>query len=298
MRAIPPALQAKLDTGVTTLCRCFILTRRDGARQGFTDHDDDIVLNDVICRAGTGLSAREATTRLGLSLDGSEIAGALSDEGLTDADLVAGRYDAASVETYLVDWSEPSFFVLMAKSVIGEVRREGEAFAAELRGLADPLAQESGRLYTVTCSADLSDARCRVNLDDARFRRAGAIANLRGRSSFAVSGLDDVIEDWFTAGRITFTSGANAGLAMEIKRHRPDGGAIVIDLWQAMPELLASGDTFTVSAGCDKRFATCRDRFGNSTNFRGFPHIPGNDFMMRYAVNGEAGNDGSSLQID
>jgi uncharacterized phage protein (TIGR02218 family) len=37
------------------------------------------------------------------------------------------------------------------------------------------------------------------------------------------------------------------------------------------------------SAGCDKQFATCRDRFGNAANFRGFPHIPGNDYVISHA---------------
>lgn len=107
MRTIPPALQTKLNSGITTLCRCFVLTRRDGVVQGFTDHDEDIALNGVTCRAGTGLTASEATARLGFAVDGAEISGALADDGLTEADLAAGRYDAAKVETFLVDWSEP-----------------------------------------------------------------------------------------------------------------------------------------------------------------------------------------------
>ena len=69
MLIIPSALQAKLDGGVTTLARCWLITRNDGAIQGFTDHDEDIVVNDVTCRAGSGLTASEATAQLGLSYD-------------------------------------------------------------------------------------------------------------------------------------------------------------------------------------------------------------------------------------
>ena len=185
MRTIPsPALQAKLDSGVTTLCRCWIVTRRDGVVQGFTDHDEDVVLGGVTCRAGTGLSGSEATEQLGLAVDGSEISGALADEELTDADLAAGRYDAAAIEVYLVDWSEPALGVLLAKGVLGEVRREGAAFTAELRSLAHRLAEDSGRLYTATCSADLGDARCTVDLTDAAFRGSGTVATLDGDVEF------------------------------------------------------------------------------------------------------------------
>ncbi|MEM8616218.1 MAG: DUF2163 domain-containing protein [Pseudomonadota bacterium] len=31
---------------------------------------------------------------------------------------------------------------------------------------------------------------------------------------------------------------------------------------------------------CDQRFETCRDVFANTINFRGFPHLPGPDFVL------------------
>ncbi|MPZ55020.1 MAG: DUF2163 domain-containing protein [Rhizobiales bacterium] len=297
MRIIPPTLQAKLDSGVTMLCRCWRLTRRDGVVQGFTDHDRDLDLDGVTCRAGAGLAASEATQGQGLAVAASEVFGALTDDTLNEDDLAAGLYDAAAVEVWLVDWSEPALRVLLAKGVLGEVRRGGQAFAAELRGLAHRLAEDSGRLYTATCSADLGDARCTVDLDDPAYRGEGTIVVLTGTSAFTASGLDAFGDGWFTAGRLVWTGGANAGLAIEVKHHRSDGAGVTLDLWQAMPHDIAPGDTFTVTAGCDKRFATCRDRFANGINFRGFPHIPGNDFIVAYPVPGAAGNDGGSLNL-
>jgi uncharacterized phage protein (TIGR02218 family) len=298
MRTIPPALQTKLDSGVTTLCRCWIVTRRDGVVQGFTDHDEDVVLGEVICRAGTGLSGSEASAQLGLAVQGMELAGALSDDALTEADLAAGHYDAAAVEVHLVDWSEPSLSVLLGKGVLGEVRREGAAFTVELRSLAHRLAEDRGRLYTATCSADLGDGRCTVDLADPALRGSGAVITLTGGSMFRASGLGDFDDGWFTAGKLTFTSGANDGLAIEVKTHRRDDDGASIELWQTMPEPVAPGDTFTVTAGCDKRFATCRDRFDNTMNFRGFPHIPGNDFIVSVPVPGRGRHDGGSIVDD
>jgi uncharacterized phage protein (TIGR02218 family) len=296
MRSIPPALQAKLDSGVTTFCRCWRIARRDGVVLGFTDHDEDVALGALVCRAGTGLAGSEATSKLGLAVDGTEVSGALASDSLSEADLAAGRYDTAAIETFLVDWSEPTLNVLLAKGTLGEVRREGQAFAAEVRGLADRLNQESGRRYTAACSADLGDVRCSIDLTNAAFRGNGAIDALSGTSTFIATGLDAFAESWFSAGRLAWTSGANATLAVEVKRHRIDAGTVIIELWQAMPEPLGIDDAFTVTAGCDKRFVTCRDRFANALHFRGFPHIPGNDFVTRYAVSGEPGNDGKSLQ--
>jgi uncharacterized phage protein (TIGR02218 family) len=289
MRVVPAALQAKLDTGVTTLCRCWIVTRRDGMVQGFTDHDEDVVLDAVTCRAGSGFAASEVTDQLGLAVGGSEVAGALADDLLSDADLAAGRFDAATVDLYLVDWSEPALSVLMSRGTLGEVRREGRAFAAELRSLAHRLGETSGRLYTATCAADLGDSRCTVDLEDPAFRGTGSVTALAGDSLLYVSGLTGFADGWFTAGRLLFTSGANDGLAVEVKEHRLSGDAVTLALWQAMPEPIAADDSFVVTAGCDKRFDTCRERFGNAANFRGFPHMPGNDFVITYPTPGAGG---------
>src|SRR5581483_1111467 len=220
MRNIPAALQDKLDCGATTLCRCWLIARNDGVTQGFTDHDEDVVVGGVTCLAGSGLSGSEATQNLGLAVDGSEFSGALASDTLNEDDLAAGRYDAAAVELWLVDWSEPSLRVLLAKGTLGEVKREGSAFTAELRGLSDALAQETGRLFTTTCSADLGDARCKIDLTSPAFRGSGTVAALTAVSSFTAAGLGAFADGWFTAGKLTFTSGANANLSVEVKTHR------------------------------------------------------------------------------
>src|SRR3954452_6721972 len=274
-----------------------MVTRRDGVTIGFTDHDADLTVSGTLCHADTGLTASEPTPRLGLHVHGSEISGALADDSLAEADLAAGRYDAAAIQMHLVDWSEPSLSVLLAKGVLGEVRREGAAFSAEFRSLSARLDEESGRLYTATCAADLGDARCTIDLTNPAFRGSGTVAALAGASALHAAGLDAFADGWFTEGKLSFTSGANTGFAVEVKTHRVALDGVLIELWQRAPEPIAPGDPFTVTAGCDKRFSTCRDRFANAVNFRGFPHIPGNDRALGYAVPG-SGHDGQSLGDD
>ena len=53
---------AKLDSGATTLCRCWLITRSDGVVQGFTDHDETR-RRAVTCRAGPGLTAARRRKR-------------------------------------------------------------------------------------------------------------------------------------------------------------------------------------------------------------------------------------------
>jgi uncharacterized phage protein (TIGR02218 family) len=293
MRDVPVALAAHLASGATTTCRCWRLTRRDGVVQGFTDHDEDLTFDGTTFRAGSGFEGSELETRLGLAATGTEIHGALAAESLTEADLASGRYDNAKVELFLVNWADVAQRLLLRVGHLGEVRREGAAFAAEVRGLSARLNEERGRIFAATCDADLGDVRCGVDLDAPAFRGAGAVASVEGGSLIRVSGLDAFADGWFGRGKLTFSSGANAGLSVEVKEHRAAGGEVRLSLWQQMPEPVAAGDLFVVTAGCDKRFETCRSKFNNAINFRGFPHLPGNDFIAAYAVPGEPGHDGA-----
>jgi uncharacterized phage protein (TIGR02218 family) len=293
MRTLPPALSEHLQSGATTLCRCWRLTRRDGTVQGFTDHDEDLDFDGTLFRAGTGFEGAELEARLGFAVTGTEVHGALSDDSLNESDLAAGRYDDAKVEVFLVNWSDVAQRILLRTGHLGEVRREGAAFAAEVRGLAARLNEERGRIFAATCDADLGDARCAVDLDNPAFRGEGSVLAVEGASLIRVAGLDAFANDWFTRGKLTFSTGPNVGLAVEVKEHRIEAGEVRLSLWQQMPEPIAEGDLFVVTAGCDKRFETCRMKFANAVNFRGFPHLPGNDFVASYAMPGEPGHDGS-----
>jgi uncharacterized phage protein (TIGR02218 family) len=293
MKLLPPGLQAHLDSGATTLAWCWRLTRGDGTRLGFTDHDRDLAFDGTTFEAATGFTATEIKDAVGLSVDNLEVTSALRSDSLNEDHLAAGLYDDAAVEIWRVNWADTAQRVLMRKGSLGEVRRSGAAFTAEVRGLAHYLQQPKGRLFQYACDADLGDARCTVDLDDPAFRGTGVVADASSTRLFTATGLDSFAGDWFTRGLVTFTSGANAGRAQEVKRHAA-GDPATIELWQPMAQLIAPGDVFAITAGCDKHFATCRAKFDNGVNFRGFPHMPGNDFITAIARPGDPANDGAS----
>ena len=295
MRTIPPALAAHLERGATTLCHCWKLLRRDGAAFGFTDHDRDLAFAGTTFAARTGLEAAEATAELGFAVGGGEVSGALVSAGITEDDLAAGLFDDASVETWLVNWTDPAERLLLDVASIGEIRRADGAFVAELRGVMHRLDEERGRLYRATCAADLGDAKCGIDLDHAAFTATGAVLRTDGALGLATADLAAFAAGWFTGGKLVWLTGANAGRAVEIKAHRLADGEAELDLWQRAARPIAVGDTFRVTAGCDKRFSTCGGKFANAANFRGFPHMPGNDFVLRLALQGEPGMDGGSL---
>ncbi len=295
MRTVPAPLAAELASGATTLCRCWKATRRDGVVMGFTDHDRDIVFAGVTFAAATGLDAAEAEAALGLAVGGGEVSGALSSAGITEADIGRGLWDGASVETWLVDWRDVSRRMLLDSGDIGEIRRAGDAFTAEVRGLAHQLDQERGRRYASRCDAALGDSRCGVQLATPTRRVVRVIAGVPDPGSLTVATPSGFAVGAFTGGTLRFDLGANAGLTVPVMSHTRAGSLDTLALWTPPPDAMTPGQQVTLTVGCDKRFATCRDVFANAVNFRGFPHIPGNDHVMAYARQGEAGQDGSAV---
>lgn len=286
MKQISTELQAHLDSGTTTLCWCWRVTRRDAVRLGFTDHDRDVTFDGTTFEAAAGFTASEMRDSVGLSVDNLEVSSALSSERLSEADLAAGIYDDARVEIFRVNWNAPEQRVPMRTGSLGEVRRAGLNFTAEVRGLSHYLQQPKGRLYQFTCDADVGDQRCKVLLSNPLYRSEGMVVAAASERRFTVSGLDDFASDWFSRGLLTFTSGAAGGQAVEVRSHGKVGGVVSMELWAAARAPLEAGQTFVVTAGCDKHLATCRAKFANGVNFRGFPHMPGNDFVTAFAGNG------------
>lgn len=217
MRTVPVALAARIESGAATLCHAWLLTRADGARLGFTDHDADLFHDGLTCSAASGWTAGAVESGLGLSAVGSAAAGgALDSAALAPADLEAGLYDGAALECRRVDWCVPDLFVTLWTGRIARIRRDGEAFTAEIEGPLALLDRVAGRTYGRLCDANLGDGRCGIASDHPAFGQ-----------------------------------------------------------------------------GCDKRGFTCSGRFDNLLNFRGFPTIPGDDFLVVYPGKGQRHNGGS-----
>lgn len=200
MREIPVELAARIESGAATLCHVWLLTRRDGATMGFTDHDRDLIVGGVTCSAGSGWTAGARENRVDAA-GAASVAGGLDDLGIQEVDLEQGLYDEAEVELWRVDWRRPDLKVRLWRGRLARVRRQGQAFTADLEGPMAMLERVIGRTFGRDCSAQLGDARCGVDVT-------------------------------------------------------------------AFP-----------GASCDRRWATCVERFDNGARFRGFPDIPGDDFL-------------------
>lgn len=294
MKTLSPALQAHLDDGATTLAWCWKITRRDGVVLGFTDHDRILRFDDTEFEPESGFAASEIRTGSDLAVDAQDAEGVLTSDRITEADILDGRWDNAAVEVWRVNWRDTAQRVLIRRGAIGEMRRGRVAFVAEVRSLAHVLDQTVGRVFQGTCDTALGDGRCRVNLEDAAFRGAGVVDAVIRDRAFTAVGLGGFANSWFAFGSLTWSGGANGGRRDEVAMHEVNSGVVTLTLIEAPVRSIEAGDTFTIFAGCDKRGETCAAKFTNIANFRGFPNIPGQDAVLRYASQ-DGGHEGAVL---
>lgn len=274
----------KLFPDLTRLASCWRIARTDGVVEGYTSHDRPLVIDGVTYRPANSFSTSALASDTDMSVADVEILGAIDADDISAQALMAGVYDHAEVELFVVDWSDLSIpRSIVRRGWVGVISQAGTGFTAELRGLAQRIQAPVIDSYSPECRVDLFSPQCGVVR--AAFAVAATVTALTDGSLgsqadnrvFFAAGLTQA-EGWFDYGEVWWTSGANAGRKTEVRSYRPGR----VELWEPMGLPLAVGDSFTIHAGCDKRASTCRDKFSNILNFRGEPHVPGTDAMIRY----------------
>lgn len=279
----------------TTRARAWRLVRADGLTLGFTDHDRDLAFDGTVFRAGAGMTARALAQATGLAVDNTEATGALTDAGLTEPDILAGRWDGARLTIWEVDWTDPASRRILFRGSLGEIARQGGAFRAELRGLTEALQQGGGRVFGAVCPAVLGDARCRFDLSAEGYSVDTRIVGVAAEGGEVEITPLPQPAGWFTEGRVRFLDGTAAGLQAVVRADLAAGDLRRLALWAAPGLRPAAGDAIRIEAGCDKRFVSCRDKFSNVVNFQGFPHLPGEDWLILAPRPGAAGGRRGSL---
>lgn len=278
MQDLSTALTNHLSQTVTTLATCWKIVRSDATAYYYTDHDQDLLIDSNLYKAASFMVPSAVTSLLNLATDNLELEGMLTDAGIREEDILSGRFDHASITIFMVNYLEISAGKLHLKhGLLGEVTIKNGVFVAEVRGLTSLLQQSIGDVYTPTCRAKLGDTRCKVNLSGTT--ATGSVTTVEGAHAFIDSTRTEAA-GYYNYGIVTFTSGANAGLSMEIR----DFSNKRFSLFLPMPHAITVGDAYQAVAGCDKRIDTCVTRFNNAVNFRGEPHVPGTDKLMQTAT--------------
>lgn len=276
LRDIPAGLQSHLEQETTTLATCWQITRKDGTAFYFTDCDIPLMVDGneyTPLNSGTS-SAIENTSDP--DPNNMEIEMVLDSEFISAEDLTKGFFDGAEVVLFIVNYKDVSQgSLILLRGYLGEIEMQDDYKAkAELQSLSSKLDQTIGRQYTQQCDAIFGDSRCGV--DATGYTSTDFVVSTTSRASF--EGNIVQANGYYQYGLVRWTGGNNNGMVMEVKEQ---AGA-TITLFQPMPYDIQVDDSYEIIAGCDKYFNTCKNKFNNVVNFRGFPHIPGRDKVMQY----------------
>lgn len=277
MRRISPEFAQHLVSEVTTLATCYRITRFDGVELGFTDYDEPLNIGDLMYDSIAGFTPTTIESKSDMSVDNMEIEGIIFPSKITEKDLLAGIYDYAEVEIFLVNYEDLSAGkMILKRGKLGEVTLSKQMFRAEIRGLTQHLSQTIGTVYSPTCQAILGDRSCKVNIASCTLKTQ--VTKVIDKQTFIAKALTQKA-GYFTGGEVKFLSGDNLDSRMEVKEFADS----LVTLVLPMGAKIQAGDTFSIVAGCDKLKETCISKFNNILNFRGFPDVPGVDRLIATA---------------
>lgn len=279
----------KLD-GATTMCHCWTLTRRDGQKLGFTDHDQSLNFDGLSYAPSSALTMSDCDHQSGFATTGAEVTGALMSASLTESDIAAGLYDQAVIDCWLVDWRDPTQRLLLDTGTLGEIRRTGESFTAETRSLAYALDVPLGRSFETICPLTLGEAACGVKTNSADLCATVQLQTLQD-DRFLTCSASAFASAWFKGGTL-FSGSERIGIILDHVERRQ---LCYLTLADALPKSVALGSSLRLEPGCDKALATCRDKFGNALRFGGFPHMPVAELLLAPVREGSMVMDGGSF---
>lgn len=269
MKTLTGAMTTHIGQEVSTLAVCWKMTAMGGTILGFTSHVNDLTISAQLYKSAAGFSPSAVSGTASFSVDNMNVEGLLSAD-FAAVDLLAGKWDFATVEIFLVNYLDlTGGTIKVRKGTLGAVTFGRQQFSAEIRGMLQAYSRSIVELYSPSCRADLGDTRCQVNL--APFTFTGMVTSFTNARVFFDSAMAQA-DGYFDGGLLTWTGGLNSGRTMEVKAYLLAGGAF--QLVQPMASVIANGDTYSAHRGCDKQPTTCKVAFSNLVNFRGEPFVP------------------------
>lgn len=277
MRTVSAAITAARQSSASRLCKIWEIARLDGEILRFTEHDRDLVVGGETYMATASFDPSTIKHTSGLEVSDLDVQGAFDSAYITAEDLLAGRYWGATFVVSEVLWDDTDEGADVLKfGWIGRVKESGGKFVAELLDPASRLQHQIVAQYQALCRATFGDARCGASV----YSLAVEVAAVTSRRVFDATTIPVYDDQAWSHGLVTFTSGANAGVVMDV--YESDGETLTLFL--PMPFDIAAGDQLTIVPGCDHSLATCRDRFANVLNFRAEPHCPVTDDLIKGPV--------------
>lgn len=274
MKNIPIKLLEDYQSETTTIAILVQLKLKDGTIFAFTDVDKDITFDNVTYKKSLGISPSAISSESGMSVDNLEFEGLIDEDLFTETDIRAGRLNGAFFQLFRCNYMKIENGVeILTKGWVGDLTTGNTNFNFEVRGLSQLIQSNVGTIYKPACDANLGDKRCKILIDN--YTVTGSVAGSTV-GNIVIDSSRTEEENWFKYGLFTFTSGENAGYSVEVKSFKNGQFEFQLPFFRT----IADGDTYKVYAGCDKSIDTCKAKFNNVLNFRGYPQIPNPDIVL------------------
>jgi uncharacterized phage protein (TIGR02218 family) len=269
------ALRGHINSQLTTLATCILMTRTDGNIYGFTTHDKQLLIDGVYYESAAGFNPTDIASNSNIETDNVNVTALLDSASITEDDLRAGRWDYAAYRIFQVNWSDLSMGDKKdSTGHLGEVTVNRQTFAADLLGLMEAYGTSVGAITQPGCRNSLGDLRCGIDLGPLTV--TGTISACASDLVTLTDGSRAEAVGYFNEGIITIEDGPAAGLRYEIKEYTV--GQFITKIPIAYD---VTGAAYTMTAGCDRLRETCRDRFSNVSNFNGEPWLRGMDALVQ-----------------
>ncbi|QGR02346.1 DUF2163 domain-containing protein [Ehrlichia ruminantium] len=267
MKNISTKFKQHISSEILTLAYCIQLTLKNNKVIGLTDFDQDLVIDNITYKSAPGLNidilkyntTSGSSTKIETIIDGNTI---------KEEDILFGMYDFTTVKILLVNYTnidEENLILFYGNT--DKVTITNHKLIVELNSISHILLRNIGNFFSSSCRAQFCDAQCKLNKES--FTNSHYITKVISKQEFECITLINTA-NYYTYGSITFTTGKNSNLTLEIKQHNKS----YVQFYNSLPHNMNIDDKFFIIAGCDKSFNTCSHKFNNSKNFRGEPHIP------------------------
>ncbi len=160
------------------------------------------------------------------------------------------------------------FATIIFKGFVSKIDVENDILSIYISSNIVRLTPSIGQLFSPICRECLGSEKCGVNLDN--YKTRGIIEKIFSADSFFGTHQQTKATEkgYYKYGVIGFLSGKLRGIRMQVKDE--DEGRIYL---LQNTNMLAIGDEYEISTGCDKTLLNCRKKFKNAINFRGEPYI-------------------------
>lgn len=235
--------------------------------------------NGAVYQSSAGMDASSYSAETGFAASVVDLEGIIGFAGVTREAVASGVFDGANAFLFLTDFLNPvENEEEVVKSILGKTTIEDDKYRIEEMALLDLLSQTAGDVVSPICRNVFGGQEyggCHVDLSAIAVN--GTLTSVTSSLVIRDSSRAEVA-DYFGAGTIIFTSGANVGLApIRVDAHAADG---TLTLSDAPFYPLTAGINYTMTPGCRRRLVDCQ-KYGNVRRMKADLYVPTGSVYMK-----------------